>query len=257
MMHTVKQVANLAGVTPRTLHYYDEIGLLRPSLHGENGYRFYGEEAILRLQQILFYRELGLNLGEIRRVLDRPDFDVLQALEAHKRALERKAQRLRGLIATIEKTILHMKGQIEMSTQGLFDGFDDETQAHYEEQAAQRWGEKYVKESRRRWNKYTAEEKSRIFVEAGEVYRGLVERMGRDPSTDEVQSLVARWHQNLRHFYEPTREILLGLAEGYSQDPAFADFFRKMHPELPEFLRRAIEHYCRVMPEADQSPSHT
>jgi DNA-binding transcriptional MerR regulator len=249
MDHTVKQVANLAGVTRRTLHYYDEIGLLTPSSHGENGYRFYGEEAILRLQQILFYRELGLSLREIRAVLDRPDFDVLKALEMHRRALERKAERLRGLIATIEKTILHMKGQVEMSTQELFEGFDDETQARYEEQAARRWGEEYVKESRRRWNKYTAEEKSRIFAEAGEVYRGLVAHIGRDPSSKEVQSLIARWHENLRHFYEPTRDILLGLAEGYSQDAAFAAFFRKMHPALPEFLRRAIEHYCRAMPE--------
>jgi DNA-binding transcriptional MerR regulator len=81
MAYTVRQLADLAGISPRTLHYYDEIGLLEPSSHGGNGYRFYAEDAVLRLQQILFYRKLDLSLGEIRTILDRPDFDALQALE--------------------------------------------------------------------------------------------------------------------------------------------------------------------------------
>ena len=251
MALTVKQLADLAGITPRTLHYYDEIGLLEPSSHGENGYRLYGEEAALRLQQILFYRELGLSLKEIRAAIDRPGFDMLEALEAHRQALQRSVERLNGLIRTVEKTILHTKGQIEMRTPELFEGFDEETQARYEQEAARLWGEEHVKESRRRWDTYSAEEKSLIFAEAGEIYRSLVDHVGQDPSREEVQKLIARWHQNLRNFYEPTREILLGLAEGYSQHPDFAAFFRKMHPDLPEFLRRAIEHYCREMAEAD------
>ena len=245
MAYTVRQLADLAGISPRTLHYYDEIGLLEPSSHGGNGYRFYAEDAVLRLQQILFYRKLDLSLGEIRTILDRPDFDALQALQAHRQALQDRVKRLNNLIHTVDKTMKHMKGQVEMSTQELFEGFDEETQKGYEEEAARLWGDQYVKESRRRWDSYSAEKKAQIFAESGENYRDLVALIGQDPTSEEVQEGIARWHQNLRHFYEPTKDILLGLAQGYSEHPEFRAFFQKMHPDLPEFLRKAIEHYCQ------------
>jgi DNA-binding transcriptional MerR regulator len=88
MEYTVKQLADLAGISRRTLHYYDEIGLLKPSMQGQNKYRYYTDQAVLRLQQILFYREMGLRLSDIRDVLDQPDFDVLQSLQSHKQALQ-------------------------------------------------------------------------------------------------------------------------------------------------------------------------
>ena len=105
---------SLAGVTPRTLRNYDHIGLLEPESIGANGYRYYGEQSILRLQQILFYRELGLGLAEIQEILDQPDFDVLQALQAHKIELQKRAVRLNRLIATVNRTILHVKGEEKM-----------------------------------------------------------------------------------------------------------------------------------------------
>ena len=110
-MFTVKQLSSLAGVTPRTLHHYDQIGLLKPSQVGENGYRYYGEESLLRLQQILFYRELDLPLDEIRKIMGRRDFDALAALENHKQELEKRIESLLGLIETVDNTILHLKGQ--------------------------------------------------------------------------------------------------------------------------------------------------
>ncbi len=96
-MFTVNQLAKMAGVTPRTLHHYDDIGLLKPSRVGDNGYRYYGEEALLRLQQILFYRELDLPLEDIRKIMGRRDFDVLGALQSHKEALGRQVERLNRL----------------------------------------------------------------------------------------------------------------------------------------------------------------
>ncbi len=96
-MFTVNQLAKMAGVTPRTLHHYDDIGLLKPSRVGDNGYRYYGEEALLRLQQILFYRELDLPLEDIRKIMGRRDFDVLGALQSHKEALGRQVKRLNRL----------------------------------------------------------------------------------------------------------------------------------------------------------------
>jgi DNA-binding transcriptional MerR regulator len=248
MPYTVKQLADLAGISRRTLHYYDQIGLLEPSSVGENRYRFYGEDAVLRLQQVLFYRELDLGLDEIRAILDRPDFDVVRALEAHKQALHHRIERLEGLIRTVDKTLQHTKGKVEMSAQELFEGFDEETQQRYELEAAQRWGEDIVKGSRRRWDGYSAQQKAAIFAEAGQIYRDLAARIGEDPAGKDVQSIVARWHQNLRWFYEPSREILLGLGHAYTEDPRFAAFFTRIHKDLPAFLHQAIEHYCQSMP---------
>ncbi len=240
---TVKQLATLADVTPRTLHHYDAIGLLRPSYIGENGYRYYDDDAALRLQQILFYRELALSLDEIRALLDRPDFDVAAALREHRMALRKRAGRLTQLIHTIDRTLLHLEGQINMSTKDLFAGFDDETQARYEEEAATLYDPQIVRESSRRWKGYTAEEKARIQAEGGEIYRALAAMTDREPADAAVQVLIGRWHQHLRAFYEPTPAILRGLGAAYEEQPQFAAFYEALHPALPGFLHRAIDYY--------------
>src|ERR1700676_3781802 len=110
MAYTVKQVAAMSGVSVRTLHFYDETGLLNPAYYGANGYRFYEEPQLLTLQQILFYRELGFELKEIKRILDRADFENVAALESHRQVLEKNVTRTRTLIETIDKTIQHLKG---------------------------------------------------------------------------------------------------------------------------------------------------
>jgi hypothetical protein len=111
------------------------------------------------------------------------------------------------------------------------------------------WGEKIVKDSRRRWDSYSKEKQTAILTEAGEIYRALMTHMGDDPGSPQVQTGVAAWHQNLRNFYEPTVEVLRGLGHAYSQDPRFRATFTKMHPDLPEFLTAAIEHYCASLGE--------
>src|SRR5512138_552953 len=127
-MFTVKQLSELAGVTPRTLHHYDAIGLLKPSRVGENGYRYYGEEALLRLQQILFFREMDLGLLQIKEIVDSPDFDLVTALRSHRHALQEKVGRLQGLINTVDSTIIHLVGEVDMSKKQLFAGFSEEKQ---------------------------------------------------------------------------------------------------------------------------------
>ena len=249
MTYTVRQLARLAGVTARTLHYYDQIGLLKPSGHGDNGYRYYDDESVLRLQQIRFYRELDLSLAEIRTVLDQPDFDALRALESHRRALEARAARLDGLIHTVDRTIKHLKGETRMTDQEMFVGFDAETQKRYEEEASRRWGEERVKESNRRWNSYSPQEKARIMAEGGANYRDLVQYIGQDPARPEVQAIIARWHQHLHYFYTPNRQVLQGLGQAYSQDPDFRATFTKIDANLPDFLSRAIEVYCAGLGE--------
>lgn len=245
-LFTVKQLADLACVSVRTLHYYDQIGLLRPTTVGENGYRYYDTAAALRLQQILFYRELDLPLDEIKRIINRPDFDLLQALERHRQALRGRMQRLEKLVHTVEQTIQYLKGNIEMETKQLFEGLSEEKQAEYEQEALRRWGEK-ARESQQRWKRYTAEEKQRIGEEGEAVYRDLLAAMPLGPASPAAQHAVARWHQHIRYFYEPTPEILLGLANAYNDDPDFNATFVRIHPDLAGFMRQAVQIYVEKL----------
>ena len=245
MVHyTVKQLADLAGVTRRTLHYYDEIGLLKPAEVGENGYRYYAEHDMLALQQILLYREMGLSLSEIQEILARPDFDVVAALKQHRNALRAQAGRLEDLIRTVNQTIQHIQGEISMSPEKFFEAFDDETQKKYEEEAAQRWDPKLVKDSNNRWRSYSKEKQQAIMEESGRIYMDIVAHMGDGPESAAVQAAVARWHENLRNFYEPTIDILRGLGMMYEADHRFAERFASIHPDLPAFLPKAIGVYC-------------
>ena len=245
MVYTVKQLADLAGVSIRTLHYYDEIGLLKPTSYGENGYRNYDEQAVLRLQQILFFRELDFSLDEIKDILDRPEFDVLNALQAHKEALQQKAVRLNRLINTVDNTILHLKGELEMNQKNFFEGFSEEKQKEYEQEARQRYGDASVQESVDRWNRYTPEQKAKIKAESEAIYRDVLANMDNGYDSAEVQQAIARWHQHLRYFYEPSYERLMGLAQLYTEHPDFVATYQKMHPDMPQFLYKAIEFYCK------------
>jgi DNA-binding transcriptional MerR regulator len=123
MAYTVKQVARISGVSVRTLHYYDETDLLKPARTGDNGYRYYEEPQLLALQQILFYRELGLGLRQIRPLLDRPDFQRVTALRSHRQALEARIARTRRLLSTIDHTIDHLEGGKLMTGEQIFAGF--------------------------------------------------------------------------------------------------------------------------------------
>ena len=123
MVYTVKQIAVMSGVSIRTLHFYHEVGLLKPARLGENGYRLYEEPQLLTLQQILFYRELGFELKQIKQILGRADFQKLEALQSHRKVLQKKLARTRQLIDTIDKTIQHLKGAKKMKGKQMFTGF--------------------------------------------------------------------------------------------------------------------------------------
>jgi DNA-binding transcriptional MerR regulator len=243
--YTVRQLAAVAGISARTLHYYDQIGLLQPQRNPDNGYRLYDRPAALRLQQILFLRELGLSLEEIQAVLDRPDFDLLGALQQHRQALLERQERLARLVRTVDRTIFALKGNIAMDNKELFEGFNEEQQQEYEAEAEQLWGSETVNQSRQRWGSYSDEKKRQIFAEGKQIYLDLAAAIPHGPTSPQAQAGIARWHQNIRYFYEPTKEIMLGLADGYNDDPRFAEFFERIHPGLNKFMRQAIQHYCR------------
>jgi DNA-binding transcriptional MerR regulator len=242
--YTVKQLADMAGVSRRTLHYYDEIGLLPPADLAENGYRAYADADLLRLQQILFFRELGFSLKEIGKVIDRPDFDQLQALRDHRGALEKRAQRLDRLIGTIDKTLLFLEGRIIMDKKTIFEGFSEEQQKQYEEEARQTYDPELVDQSVKSWNSYSQAQKEQIGAEGEANYHAMFENMDKGHDSPEVQATVARWHKHIEYFYTPTYEILRGLGQLYTDDPRFRKNFEKLSPEFPDFLRKAIEYYC-------------
>lgn len=246
MRYTVRQLGKLAGVTNRTLHYYDQIGLLTPSEMGQNGYRYYGEQDLLRLQQILFYRELDFSLEQIKTILAQPDFNVLLALEGHKQRLQARGKRIQTLIETVERTILHLQGVIEMRNQDLYSGFDEDKQKEYEQQVRLRWGDAAM-ERTKPWNAYTPEQKNDILNELHDISAGVAANMDKGHQSAEVQYWIDRWYTAINtYFYECSLEIFEALGHGYTQDPAFTETYEKIRPGLAAFMEQAMTYYCQV-----------
>ena len=233
----------MAGVTPRTLHHYDDIGLLKPSRVGDNGYRYYGEESLLKLQQILFYRELDFPLDDIKKIMGRRDFDVLNALQNHKDALLKQVARMNRLLTTVDNTIQHLKGEKNMDPKGLFEGFSEEEQQKYALEAEKIYDPETVRESNRKWKGYSAGKKEAIMAEGRQVYEDMIAAMPKGISSAEVQAIVERWRKHMDYFWTPDLDQLLGLANGYNDDPRFKANFDKMHPQLAEFMREAVKVY--------------
>jgi DNA-binding transcriptional MerR regulator len=244
MTFTIKEIADLAGVTTRTLRYYDEIGLLSPAEVGGNGYRYYDQDSLLRLQQILFFRELDVPLNEIQLIMSRPDFNLLRALERHRSALMNRSRRLNRLIDTVDQTIAEIQGETSMNDKDYFEGFD-ETQ--YEEEARQRWGNtpQYA-ESQRKWGSYSKEQKDAIKVEGGEITRRMVSL---DPSArpedPEVQAAIGEYHAYInRYFYTCDEEFMRNLSDMWVEDPRFAINYDRIREGGAEFVRQAVHIFC-------------
>jgi MerR family transcriptional regulator, thiopeptide resistance regulator len=252
MVYTVKKLAVLAGISVRTLHYYDCIGLLKPDSYSLAGYRQYSEKALLTLQQILFFRELGFNLDEIKQIITRPDFDVLAALRSQHTLLSQKAARLQTLIETVEKTIQKIKGERSMEIKEYYSGFSDEQITRYRREVKERWGEKTLEDSEARLAKMGKAKQSELQAAGDRIFQAIADNMARGVESPEVQDLVAQWRQWLENFSHYSDQAVLGLGRLYSQNPEFANFYRKIHPDLAEFFTRAIEYYYRNLNPTDQ-----
>src|SRR5450432_3007347 len=248
-MYTVKQLSDLAAVSVRTLHYYDEIDLLKPTKIGANGYRYYNDETLLRLQQILFYREIGLELLQIKDILDSPGFDLVTALRSHRTVLQEKINRQQQLISTIDTTIMHLVGEMKMSKKRLFQGFSEEKQKQYEREVRLQYDPAIVNESIKRMNSYTKAEQAAIGELGNQIYGDMADALeaGKSPQSSEVKAILERWHNHLSYFYEPTLDMLRGLGELYNTHPDFIANFQKLNPELPAFLQETISQYVDAL----------
>ena len=242
--YTIKKLAENAGISVRTLHYYDEIGLLKPEYRTRNGYRHYGEKAVVKLQQIMFFRELGFGLEDIKKIVSRPDFNVLEALEAHRELLIKKSARISELLKTVENTIKKLKGESKMSIKEYYRGFSDEQIEKYRKEVKERWGADVLKESEARVMKMGKAKFSILQAEGGAIFKAIADNMDKGYDSPFVQEQVALWRDWLENFSHYSDEAVLGLGRAYSDHPDFAAFYRKIHKDLEEFLTKAIEYYC-------------
>ncbi len=247
--YTVQQLAKIAGVSVRTLHHYGHIGLLKPSSRNVARYRFYGESELLRLQQILFFKELDFGLDDIARILDGPGFDPVEALEAHREQLKKRAERLDALLKTIDKTIRKLKGEkIKMSDEELYGGLSKEQANAYAEEARRRWDPKLVDNANANVKKWSKEKWKAVNAELDEILRQLAALMGTPVEDRKVQALVTRHYAYLNNFYEVKPNMYRGLGKLYVEDPRFRAYFEKYRAGLADYLNEAIDRYCDNTP---------
>lgn len=236
----VKEVAELAGVSVRTLHHYDEIGLLVPDTTTEAGYRIYSDENLETLQQILFFRELGFPLKKIKRILESPAFDRSEALTLQHQLLLEKKRRLDQMIDAIEKTMRHEKGEINMSKEEKFQGFDF-SHNPYEEEARKRWGDAAVDKANERAKNISTFDQERF----NQILRDLAELRHTEPSAANVQENVHQWYEFLNTFGTYTYEIFQGLGQMYVDDERFTKSMDQFGDGFAQFMRDAMAVYAK------------
>lgn len=241
MKYTIKKLASAAGVSVRTLHYYDDIDLLKPSEVGDNNYRYYGESELLRLQQILFFRELEFPLEKIKLALDSPSFNNLEALRSHRLVLLKQKNRLSDLIKTIDRTITNLQKGASMTTNDLYGGFTKQQMEEYQAEAETRWGNTDAyKESVSRVKQMGKAGLQKVMEEGMHIELEMAELIGESVNSKAVQDLVIRHRAQIGKFYTVTDQIYRGLAEMYVADPRFAKHYDDVKPGLAKFLSDAM-----------------
>ena len=252
MEYTIRALAELSGVTPRTLRWYDQQGLLRPLRTTEAGYRIYGPSQVERLQDILFYRELGLSLTAIRALLDDPAFDRLTALQSHLAELRKRRDHLNGLILTVQKTIDEQQGGTPMSDHEKFEAFKRRAVEANETQYGKEIREKYGDATMDRANTCVlslTEEEYRQWNALGEDIRASLAqavRSGQDPAGPEGQRIAALHRRWLSYSWESyTPEAHAGLGQMYTADSRFTAYYDHETPGCAAFLQSAIAAYVK------------
>ncbi|QST00650.1 MerR family transcriptional regulator [Pontibacillus sp. ALD_SL1] len=239
-MLKVKEVADLTGISVRTLHYYDEIGLLCPSETTDASYRIYSNTDLEMLQQILFFKEMGFSLKKIKEVIHSSDFDRIEALELHRNLLIEKRNRLDQMVKTVDKTIQHAKGEMTMTNKEKFEGFDF-SQNPYEQEAREKYGDQAVEESKQNIVKMNPE---KIKEETGIIFTKLAKLRYDAPDSDEAQGTIGEWYHFLNRIGEYSPEAFRGLGQLYIDDERFTQNIDQYGEGLAAFMKEAMAHYA-------------
>ncbi|MDS9472058.1 MerR family transcriptional regulator [Sporosarcina pasteurii] len=238
----VKEVAELTGISVRTLHHYDAIGLLTPDAVTEAGYRLYSDDNLATLQQILFFRELGFPLMKIKELLDSPTFDRQEAFELQHQMLLEKRRKLDEMIETIEKTIQQGKGELIMSNEEKFKGFDFNSNP-YEQEARARWGDKAVDKA----NQFTKEQGDALGEEMNRIYFMLAKLRHESPESEEAQKAIGEWYDFLNKMGNYSPEAFAGLGQVYVDDERFTKNIDQFGEGLAVFMRDAMAVYAQKL----------
>lgn len=240
----VKEVSDLSGISIRTLHHYDEIGLLSPSQKTPAGYRLYSAADLETLQQILFFKELGFSLKTIKEIIQSPSFDRYEALQLQKKLLLEKRARLDKMIDLVEKTIKHEKGEIEMSNKEKFAGFDF-SHNPYEQEARERWGDEAVDQSNARLAKMSKEEQKQMGEQMNAIYRKLAHLKDNPPESEEAQAAIGEWFTFLNGTVgNYSLAAFKGLGEMYVADERFTKNIDQFGDGLAKFMCDAMAVYA-------------
>lgn len=251
MKYTIHKLAELAGISTRTLRYYDEIDLLKPASLTEAGYRMYGSEEVNRLQQILFYRELGISLGQIKDILTSPGFDSTVALKEHKEKLIQKRAQLDLLIINVDKSIQEYERGIKMTDKEKFEGFKqelvDNNENMYGEEIRNAYGNNVIDQSNALLKNMTKEQYEEVVKLEQDVLDSLKEAMVAGDPTSKLGQKTAKLHKQWISFHWPkySKQAHAGLAEMYVADERFQAYYDKVQTGAAQFLRDAIVEYTK------------
>lgn len=266
MICTVKKLATLSGVSVRTLHYYDEIGLLKPARHGENGYRYYEEEQLLMLQQILFFRELGFKLKDIQHIVSRNDFEKMSALVSHKETLKKNIARMRVLIHTIDKTIQYLKGEPRMKSSQItpeefYEGFVSKRQKIYEQYFLQNSlvTESDIVNTREKVKNWTMDDWMKLQGISDDLHKAFVvaiqSKFGE--TSIYVQGLVRKHYDMTQLFLPLNKKSYIGLGELYCNNSALRQYFDAFDPALATYLASSMNVFAEQELATKEQPAHS
>ncbi|MBB3110257.1 DNA-binding transcriptional MerR regulator [Paenibacillus phyllosphaerae] len=257
MEYTVRKLGQLAGVSTRTLRYYDEIGILKPARTNSSGYRIYGAKEVDRLQQIMFYRELGLPLEQIKSIITDPGFDGTKALSEHRDQLLNKRRQLDALIETVEKTIASSEGRMDMTDKQKFEGFKqkliDENEQKYGKEIREKYGDEAVDRSNAKLKHMTQEQHEEVTRLANEVTETLAQAFATGDPAGELAQRAADLHKRwlMFHWNAYSKGAHAGLAQMYVDDERFTAYYDAEQPGTAAFLRDAIHIYTGVTSSAE------
>lgn len=252
MEYTVQKLGKMAGISTRTLRYYDEIEILKPARINSSGYRIYGEAEVDRLQQIMFYRELGVSLDSIKDIINSPDFDAAVALREHREKLVEKRQQLDLLIANVDKTIAFKEGMIKLTDKEKFEGFKqkilDENEKKYGKEVREKYGDDLVDASNKMIKNMTKEQYEQWEKLAVSVSETLEEAFTTGNPAGELAQKAADLHRQWLSYTwnHYTKEAHAGLAQMYVDDERFRAYYDKEQSGTAAFLRDAILIYTGI-----------